>query len=216
MSYSESDLLPVSALQHIIFCPRQCALIHLERVWTENLFTAEGRILHEKTHTPATERRRSTMRVEYGLSFRSLRLGLTGKADVVEFYAVAAGSSDGREIPYPVEYKRGKPKADDSDLVQLCAQALCLEEMLGVSVPEGALFYGRERRRTRVQFDEDLRRKTEQTALDLHEMVASGRTPPPEYGKKCKSCSLQDACLPKVCSAKRSVSKYLSSALEEK
>lgn len=215
MNYSEADLMPISALQHIIFCPRQCALIHIERVWAENLFTAEGRILHEKTHTPSSERRR-LVRVEYSLPLRSLRLGLIGKADVVEFRGAAAGSSDSRETPYPVEYKRGKPKADDSDLVQLCAQALCLEEMLDIPVEEGALFYGMERRRTRVQFDENLRHKTEKAARELHEMVASGRTPPPEYGKKCKSCSLQDACLPKACSRKKSVSKYLSLALEEK
>jgi len=213
MNYSEADLLPLSALQHLLFCPRQCALIHIERIWAENLFTAEGRILHEKTHTPATERKRA-VRVEYSLPLRSLRLGLTGKADVVEFHSTG-GSSSG-EVPYPVEYKRGKPKADDSDLVQLCAQALCLEEMLGVRVHEGALFYGRERRRTRVQFDESMRHRTEKAALDLHEMVAAGRTPQPEYGKKCKSCSLQDACLPRACSSKKAVSKYLASALEEK
>lgn len=211
--HSEEDLLSLSALQHLIFCPRQCALIHVERVWAENLFTAEGRIMHEKTHTPATERKR-TIRIEYGLPLRSLRLGLTGKADVVEFHST--GGSGSGETPYPVEYKRGKPKTDDSDLVQLCAQALCLEEMLEVRVEEGALFYGIERRRTRVQFDESLRRKTEKAALALHEMVAAGRTPKAEYGKRCKSCSLRDACLPKVCGAKRSVSKYLSSALEEK
>lgn len=212
MNYSEADLLPISALQHLIFCPRQCALIHVERVWAENLFTAEGRILHEKTHTPAAERK-GRVRVEYSLPLRSFRLGLTGKADVVEFHS--GGLPDGREMLYPVEYKRGKPKADDSDLVQLCAQALCLEEMLGIPVEEGALFYGRERRRARVQFDANLRRRTEEAALELHEMVAAGSTPSPQYGKKCKSCSLQHACLPKACGAKKTASKYLASALEE-
>ncbi len=211
MHYAESELLPLSALQHLLFCPRQCALIHLEQVWAENLFTAEGRVLHEKTHTPGSERKRS-VRVEYSLPLRSLRMGLTGKADVVEFHSEVGSAG---ENPYPVEYKRGKPKTDDSDLVQLCAQALCLEEMLDVRVLEGALFYGRERRRTRVEFDEALRRKTEQTALELHSLVAAGRTPPPEYSARCKSCSLQDACLPKACSRRKSVSSYLAAALEE-
>lgn len=200
MIYGESELLPISALQHLLFCRRQCALIHIEQVWTENLFTAEGRILHEKTHTPGAERKRS-VRVEYALPLRSLRLGLTGKADVVEFHGEVGSSV---EIPYPVEYKRGKPKADNCDLVQLCAQALCLEEMLSVRVMEGALFYGRERRRTRAVFDEALRHQTEQAALELHALMAAGRTPPPEYGARCKSCSLLDVCLPQRPAALRS------------
>lgn len=211
MIYDESELLPLSALQHLLFCPRQCALIHIEQVWVENLFTAEGRILHEKTHTPGSERKRS-VRVEYSLPLRSLRLGLTGKADVVEFHADAGSDT---ETPYPVEYKRGRPKADDCDRVQLCAQALCLEEMLDVRVPAGALFYGRERRRTPVEFDEAMRRKTEQTALELHALVAAGCTPPPEYSARCKNCSLQDACLPKVCSGRPTVASYLATVREE-
>jgi CRISPR-associated exonuclease Cas4 len=145
---------------------------------------------------------------------RSLRLGLTGKADVVEFHLPPVGSK-GPEVPYPVEYKRGKPKADQSDLVQLCAQALCLEEMLGVPVPEGALFYGRERRRTRVEFTDDLRRLTEELSQRLHELMASGRTPPPDYGRKCRSCSLKEVCLPQPCAGKKPVSRYLAAVLEE-
>ncbi len=210
--YAESDLLPLSALQHLMFCPRQCALIHVEGVWMENLFTAEGRIMHERVHTPAAERR-GFVRSEFSLPLRSLALGLSGKADVVEFRR--EGSTGAEETPYPVEYKRGKKKADQSDLVQLCAQAMCLEEMLGVMVPEGALFYGREKRRTEVVFTADLRRTTEEAARRLHELVASGRTPSPEFGRKCRSCSLMDACLPKPCSGKTAVSRYLANALEE-
>lgn len=119
------------------------------------------------------------------------------------------------ESPYPVEYKRGKPKPDECDLVQICAQAICLEEMLGVAVPEGAIFYGRERRRTRVVFEEPLRKNTAEAALRLHELVGSGRTPAPEYGKKCQTCSLIDACLPRPCKGKTPVSRYLTTAMED-
>jgi len=214
MNHTEDDLLPLSALQHLLYCPRQCALIHVERIWMENRFTAEGRIMHERVHTPDVEKRRG-VRVEYALAIRSLRLGLAGVADVVEFHPPRPGSEQVGEIPYPIEYKLGKPKPEDWDRVQLCAQALCLEEMLDVAVPEGALFYGRERRRNKVQFAVDLRQRTEDTARRLHELVAAGITPSPEYGKKCESCSLRDACLPKPCAQKARVSRYLNAALEE-
>lgn len=212
--FSEADLLPLSALQHLVFCPRQCGLIHLEGVWFENQFTAEGRILHERVHIPGAERRRR-VRTEFSLPLRSLRLGLVGQADVVEFYARPGAPPGAAMDPYPVEYKRGRPKSDDSDLVQLCAQAICLEEMLGISVPEGAFFYERERRRLRVEFSDDLRGTVEEVSLRLHEMVASGRTPAPDYGRKCRSCSLAGACLPRPCSGKGRVSRYLASILEE-
>ena len=140
--FAEDDLIMVSALQHYLFCPRQCALIHLEQQWLENRLTAEGRILHERVHTSGRESRR-TLRVEYDVPIRSLRFGLVGFADVVEFHR----QEDGSWQPLPVEYTRGRPKRDDSDRVQLCAQALCLEEMLGCTVPQGALYYGEKRRR---------------------------------------------------------------------
>ncbi len=189
--YSEDDLIPLSALQHILFCERQCALIHIEQIWIENLFTAEGRIMHERVHE-ADRQSRGKVRVEYSMWLRSLRLGLIGKADVVEFHRKPALQKAGLAewIPFPVEYKRGKPKKDNCDKVQLCAQALCLEEMLDVEVPCGALFYGKKRRRTDVTFDEALRRQTEDTAMRLHELITSGRTPKPVYMKKCDSCSL--------------------------
>lgn len=211
--YAEADLLPLSALQHLLFCPRQCALIHIEGVWTENLFTAEGRIMHERVHTPSVETR-GAMRTEFALPLRSLRLGLSGKADTVEFHVRMDGDAV-CETPYPVEYKRGKQKADRSDLVQLCAQAVCLEEMLGVAVPEGALFYGRERRRTRAVFDGELRRLTEEAAAKLHDLVASGQTPAPEFSGKCRSCSLNDTCMPRPCSGKSPVARYMARALED-
>ncbi|MBI5098283.1 MAG: CRISPR-associated protein Cas4 [Nitrospirae bacterium] len=206
-SYSEDDLIQLSSLQHIVFCPRQCALIYIEQVWSENLFTAEGRLMHDKVDT-ANRESRGKIRIEYGVPLRSLRLGLIGKADVVEFH-----KRDGRMWqPFPVEYKRGKPKIDDSDKVQLCAQAICLEEMLNVEISEGALFYGQTRRREDVVFDNALRMETEETARKVHELIASGITPKAEYSAKCKKCSLLELCLPKV---SRKASKYLLTVIEE-
>ena len=177
--FSEDDLLPLSALQHLLFCERQCALIHVEGLWAENRLTVEGRHLHERPDRGDTETR-GRIRTARGVALRSLRLGLIGKADVVEFYHnPATGVLVG---VLPVEYKRGRPKRDNSDRVQLCAQALCLEEMTRLSIPAGALFYGAPRRRTDVSFDQELRATTEQAARRLHEMIAGGVTPP-GYGR---------------------------------
>ncbi len=211
MTYAEADLVPLSALQHYQFCPRQCALIHVEQIWVESKLTAEGRILHDRVDAGGVEKRRDVKRV-FGLPIRCLRLGLVGKADVVEFHRQA----DGPWIPYPVEHKRGRRKQEDWDRVQLCAQAVCLEEMLGVSVPEGALFYGKEQRREAVTIGEALRRETEEVAAAVHRMLAEGRTPPPEYAPKCDSCSLVEVCLPRgVGGSKSRVARYLAKVLEE-
>ncbi|MBZ0157749.1 MAG: CRISPR-associated protein Cas4 [Alphaproteobacteria bacterium] len=204
------DLIMLSALQHFIYCSRQCALIHIEQVWSENIFTAEGRIMHEKVDT-AKHESRGSVRVEYGVPLHSLSLGLVGKADVVEFHRLERGVW----LPFPVEYKRGKPKADNCDRVQLCAQAICLEEMLAVEIKEGALFYGQTRRREDVAFDKRLRGETGEIARKVHELIASGITPAPAYSRKCESCSLLDLCLPKACGKSRSVSSYLLAAVEE-
>lgn len=214
--YTEDDLIPLSALQHLIFCERQCALIHIEQAWAENLFTAEGRIMHERVHAEERESR-GNIRIEYGMPLRSLRLGLIGKADVVEFHLKPVPQNAGptKWQPFPVEYKRGKPKKDNSDKVQLCAQALCLEEMIDVSVPNGALFYGKTRRRLDVVFDGTLRKLTEETAMRLHEVIESGRTPRPTYAKKCDSCSLAGMCLPKTMGKRKSVKRYLSGVVRE-
>jgi len=208
--YTEDDLIQLSALQHLVFCERQRALIHIEQLWSENLFTAEGRIMHDKVDT-ANKESRGNIRIEYGVPMRSLRLGLIGKADVVEYHKM----DDGTWMPFPVEYKRGKPKIDNCDKVQLCAQALCLEEMLDVEIPCGALFYGKKRRRTDVVFDGALRQQTENAAMRLHELIESGRTPKPVYAPKCDSCSLMEICLPKTIERKRSVKRYLSGAIQE-
>lgn len=207
--FSEDELLPISALQHLLFCPRQCALIHTEQLWAENLLTAEGRIAHEKVDEEGAETR-SGRRIVFGLPLRSFRLGLIGKADMVEF----SGGDGGQAIVFPVEHKRGRPKQKDCDRVQLCAQAVCIEEMLGVTVAEGALFYGKTRRREDVAFDAGLRGLTEETARELHRLLDSGITPRAEYGKKCRSCSLINVCMPKVTAARRSVKHYMDSAGE--
>lgn len=198
--YSEEDLLPLSALQHLLFCARQCALIHIERIWEENRLTAEGRVLHERAHEAAAETR-GGVRVVRGLRLRSLRLGLIGMTDVVEFRA---------GLPFPVEYKRGKPKPGVCDAVQICAQALCLEEMLEVAVPAGALFYGLSRRRQDVDFTEALRRATEDAARGLHELFDAGITPPAVYAKeRCDRCSLARLCMPENAGRGKSATRYL-------
>jgi CRISPR-associated exonuclease Cas4 len=186
---ADDDVIPLSALQHWLYCPRQCALIHVERLWEENRFTAEGRLLHERTDQPKAERRRG-VRTLTAVPVRSARLRVTGIADVVELRNGA---------PYPVEYKRGRPKAHRADEVQLCAQAICLEEMFGVAVPEGALFYGEPRRQTRVALDAELRSLTERVAAEASAALLAGRTPQARYEKrKCGACSLLDQCRPKA------------------
>jgi len=214
--FSEDELIPLSALQHLLFCERQCALIHIEQAWAENRFTAEGRIMHERVDETGRESR-GRVRTVNGLLLRSLRFGLSGKADAVEFHREGEDGSGDASVwrPFPVEYKRGKPKQNDCDLVQLCAQALCLEEMLGVAVPEGALYYGKPRRRLAVVFDDVLREKTKEAARRLHELISSGRTPQARYEKKCESCSMLSVCMPKVTGAHRSVQRYMAKALAQ-
>jgi CRISPR-associated exonuclease Cas4 len=209
--FTEDALLPISALQHLLFCPRQCALIHIEQLWSENVLTAEGRIAHEKVDDGGAESRHGVKTV-FGLPLRSFRLGLIGKGDVVEI----SQAGDGGIRASPVERKRGRPKQKDCDRVQLCAQALCIEEMLRVTVEAGALFYGKTRRREDVVFDDGLRGLTEETARELHRLLGSGATPRAEYGKKCESCSLLEQCLPKMSTAGRSVERYLAVAGDER
>lgn len=205
----DDDLLPLSALQHYLYCPRQCALIQLEQVWSENLYTAEGRVLHEKVHEGGAENRRD-VRIATGLRLVSHQLGLAGQADVTEFrktekeydecgrkLAVHLPGSTALWLPFPVEYKRGKPKKHRADEVQLCAQAMCLEEMLKVYIAGGALFYGATRRRQAVEFTAALRALTEDTAERLHKLVENGIIPPPVYDRsKCERCSLVEICQP--------------------
>lgn len=202
----ETDLVPISALQHMLYCPRQCALIHLEQQWVENRYTVEGQILHEHTDIGGSEVRKG-VRVERSVPLRSWRLGISGVADIVELH-------DGG-CPYPVEYKRGRPKAHRADEVQLCAQALCLEEMMDLSVPKGALFYGKSRRREVVAFNAQLRELTERVISDTSDMFARGNTPSPEYApQKCNACSLQKICSPQQLYKRRTVARWIATEIE--
>jgi CRISPR-associated exonuclease Cas4 len=209
---SDDDLVPISALQHYVYCPRQAALIHLERAWRDNVLTVEGTHLHETVDGGQRESRGST-RILRSVPLLSRALGVTGRADVVELCRAAAEDDraallDGvRWTVRPVEYKRGKPKRHRADEVQLCAQALCLEEMLHVDIADGDLFYGTTRRRKSVLFDRELRALTESVCRGMRALLAEGRTPPAEPGPKCKNCSLSEICRPHA--ADHSASRYL-------
>jgi CRISPR-associated exonuclease Cas4 len=196
----DADLVALSALQHYLYCPRQCALIHVEQAWAENIATAEGRVAHERVHAVESEIRRGVRTVS-GMPLRSNQLGVTGVADVVELHHAA----DGVWRPFPVEHKRGRPKAHRADEVQLCAQAMALEEMFAVEINAGALFYGQPRRRTAVTFDPALRALTREVAAATRTLIAAGRTPRMEYEKKrCDGCSLIELCRPQTTGTARS------------
>lgn len=203
--YTEDELLPISALQHYIFCPRQCSLIHIEQAWAENRLTAEGRIMHENPHEGRCDKRKDC-KITRGLLLYSRELGLSGKADVVEFYR---NTATGQWNSFPVEYKRGKPKSDNSDKIQLCAQAMCLEEMLHVQIKTGALFYGITKHRLEVVFNPVLREETKRTAEQLHAFIKAGETPAPAYTSRCRACSFIDSCMPKIIGRGTPVRKYL-------
>ena len=188
----KGEPIPLSALQHAVYCLRQAALIHLERMWAENRFTAEGQVLHVNANKP-TERKIKGVRRVTGLALASRRLGIAGIADLVEFHP-----GDDSETPYPVEYKRGKAKLHRADEVQLCAQALCLEEMTGLPVPEGALYYAETKRRVRVPFDAELRSLTLTSIEQLSGVFTSLKTPPPtNRTDRCRACSLYELCRPR-------------------
>lgn len=188
--YAEAELLPLSGLQHLAFCERQWALIHIEQQWADNRLTAEGNLLHAIVDQPNYETRQGTKAVR-ALPLRSLRLGLSGQADIVEFPSRLGGAA-----PVPIEYKRGKPKPTPADEVQLCAQALCLEEMLQVNIAEGHLYYHQTRHRHSIQFDGPLRDLVGVLALRMHQLYDQRQTPRAEMGAKCRNCSLLELCQP--------------------
>jgi CRISPR-associated exonuclease Cas4 len=190
---NDDDFLPLSALNDLLFCARRCALHRIEGVWTENVHTTEGTLSHRRVHDAEKhEASRDGTRAVRGLRLRSERLRLIGVADLVEF----------RPVPFPVEYKRGKRRRWDNNDVQLCAQAICLEEILGQAVPMGAIYHVKSGRRREVTLDDPLRRKTEDAARRLHELVASGVVPGPVLHPKCKQCSLYGLCMPELLSDK--------------
>lgn len=216
--YDEDNLVQLSALQHLVFCERQCALIHIEGLWADNARTVEGEHLHDRVDDTGGTESRGDLRIARGLMLRSLRLGLSGKADAVEFHRVGIGGgrlpdTSGLWLPFPVEYKRGRPKRDRCDEIQLCAQALCLEEMLEISIPEGALYYGTTRRRLGVQFDPELRSETERAVQRLHELIKLRVTPVAVREPKCENCSMLELCMPDAMSHGRSARRYLESSV---
>lgn len=204
---TEDSLIPLSALQHQLFCPRQCALIHVEGLWAENVATTEGRIMHERVDAARPETRPG-VRIARGLALRSIALGVAGRADVVEFRG-------NPPIPYPVEYKRGKPKMHRADEVQLCAQAICLEEMFGITVSEGALFYGVTKRRSAVRFDLVLRNLTAATAGAARANIVAGFTPSPISGPACRHCSLLSLCKPDVFEKPPAIARWLAAQVRD-
>ena len=218
MIYPEEDLLQLSGLQHFAFCRRQWALIHIEQQWQENLRTVEGKLLHRRAHDDQQRERRGNILILRGLHVASRTLGISGKCDVVEFHADPAGvplqGEEGLWRPYPVEYKRGSPKAHDADLLQLCAQAMCMEEMLCCTVPEGSLFYGETRRRTDVFFSDELRNQVTTLLAEMQQLFRRGHTPKVRPSKSCNACSLKELCLPALL-GRRSALTYLRSAMEE-
>lgn len=250
--HSEDDLLPISALQHLLFCERQTALIHIERLWEDNRFTAEGNVLHKKADAAKSETR-DGIRITRSLPVHSFEFGLYGICDVVQFQppnfeqhqrlslpkrieaqlrltsgrpatdqneVCAQATSDNVVTAFanwtitPVEYKRGKPKSNDCDRVQLCAQAICLEEMLNIEIPQGDLFYGKQQHRTPVEFDEQLRTTTINTVGRLHQLIRSQKTPTAVKEKKCDTCSLLTICMPPTLKQKQA-STYIKTMVKE-
>lgn len=218
MEYKEEDFLLLSGIQHFVFCKRQWALIHIEQQWQENLRTIEGGILHEKTHDDTIKEKRGDIIISRGMAIFSRSLGLTGTCDVVELHKAKDGvkifGRDGTYKPIPIEYKRGKPKEDDSDVLQLCAQAICLEEMLLCKIPEGFLFYGETKRRLKIIFDEELRERLKTIIKEMHELYDRRYTPKVKLSKSCKACSLIELCIPKLCK-NLSVNDYIKKNIME-
>lgn len=192
--------LLISGIQHFVFCRRQWALIHIEQMWAENVLTVEGEIMHTVSHDEGRTERRGDLLITRGLAVASQTLGITGKCDVVEFHAdpqgVALWGYDGTWRPYPVEYKRGRPKAHDADILQLCAQAMCLEEMLACPIPEGSLFYGEPHRRQQVTFDDACRERVRAMIAEMRMLYRRGHTPKVKAQKGCNKCSIQALCKP--------------------
>lgn len=217
--YTEEELLLLSGLQHYAYCRRQWALIHVEQQWQENLLTMEGNILHERAHDATFVEKRDALLVTRSMPLVSSALGVSGQADVIEFHQVSepvnAVKLPRRKQwwqPRPVEYKRGKPKTTNIDRVQLCAQAICLEEMMDIRISKGDIFYWEVRAREHVPFSDSLRAEVIDIAQDMHGMFANRETPAAEYGSKCRRCSLVDICMPKLSNA-CSVDAYLQRAI---
>lgn len=216
MIYSEDEYLLLSGIQHFAFCRRQWALIHIEQQWAENYRTVDGNIMHERVHDAGFHEKRGDTIITRAMAVSSARLGLSGECDAVELKRSDDGIEifglEGKYSVMPVEYKRGEPKDDDCDIMQLTAQALCLEDMLCCHIPFGFLYYGEIRRRVKVDFDADIRRRTEAAVKEMHELYKRKYTPKVKRRKACNACSLKDICLPVICGNK-SASDYVEQML---
>lgn len=218
MAYNEEEYLQLSGIQHFRFCRRQWALIHIENQWQENVQTIDGEKLHERAHDPGLREKRKDLIVTRDLAIASSALGVSGACDVVEFRRAADGAAlpgeQGLYVPYPVEYKHGAPRGDLANELQLCGQAMCLEEMLCCDIEKGALYFGALRRRVEVEFTPALRREVADTLSQMHELYRRGHTPVVKPTKSCNACSLKELCLPRLprCG---SVKRYLQKHMED-
>ena len=219
MAYQECDFLQISGIQHFMFCRRQWALIHIEGLWAENLRTVNGEIFHERAHDPSLSEKRGDLITVRALRVLSSELGISGECDVVEFRrddenGTKLRGRDGRWMPTPIEYKSGSSKAGDADRLQLCAQSMCLEEMLGVEIELGYMFYGETHRREKVYINAELRQAVKDAVSEMHGYMNRGYTPKVKTGKFCNACSLKELCLPALCKNK-SAAEYINSAISE-
>lgn len=216
--YKEEDYLMLSGIQHFCFCRRQWALIHVEQQWADNIRTFEGETIHKRAHDSSITEKRNDVIITRGMPIFSKTLGISGNCDVVEFHLSQDGISihgqEGKYLPYPVEYKRGKPKESEADVLQLVAQAMCLEEMLDCTVKEGALFYGETKHRMVVEASEERRRKVESMCQEMHKYYDSRYTPNVKWSKSCNACSLNEICVPKLGKGK-DVGKYIRDNIAE-
>lgn len=216
-SYSQEDFLMLSGLQHFAFCKRQWALIHIENQWAENYSTAHGNIVHKNAHDKNFKQYKNDILITRGMSVFSNNLGISGECDIVEFHKDNLGillyGSKTKYIPYPIEYKSGKPKEHNADELQLCAQAICLEEMLCCNIPKGALYYDQIKRRKVINFTQDLKNDVIKYFEEMHLLHKKGHTPKVKAKKVCKSCSLSNICLPKIIK-KQSILDYMSNSIE--
>lgn len=217
MPYEEENYILLSGIQHFAFCRRQWALIHIEQQWHDNLLTVEGNIIHDKAHNHHCSEKRNGVLIVRGMAVASSELGLSGTCDVVEFHSdergVAIAGHKGKYVPVPIEYKRGKPKKGKADELQLCAQAICIEEMLGCDIAKGYLFYGETKHRMEVLFVSELRMCVLSMAREMHTLYIRRHTPTVKTGAFCRACSLMELCLPKLCKGKSS-SSYIHNMLE--
>ena len=219
MEYKDSEFLQLSGLQHFAFCRRQWALIHIEGLWAENIRTVEGDLLHKRAHDETLREKRGDLLIVRSVRLRSAKLGVSGQCDVLEFIhdkpGVLLEGCDGKWLPYPVEYKRGESKNIDADRLQLCGQAMCLEEMLCCNVPEGALYYGQTRHRETVLFLPEMRKQVKNCLQEMHDFAERGYTPKVRPTKACNACSIKELCMPKLMKNNSAV-EYFVSAIQEK